>query len=95
MNGVAAIEYALNPTDDPIFHRVAIANKDDEECSEICDAIAQGKEKLNEWHHPHKMLSGLYHKDRLWVPQQMYTDIITEIHEQPACGHPGVKRTYE
>ncbi len=44
MNGVAAIEYALNAIDDPIFHRVAIANKNDEECSEIRDAIAQGKE---------------------------------------------------
>ena len=90
-------EYAINAIDDPIYHRVVIVNKDNEECSEIRDAIAEGKEKLNGIILVKCSVDDriLYHKDRLWVLQQMYTNLIIEIHNQPACGHSGVNRTYE
>lgn len=37
----------------------------------------------------------LCNKDRLWVPESMYAEIIRESHDQLACGHPGMARTYE
>ena len=90
-------EYAINAIDDLIYHRIVIVNKNNEECSEIRDAIAEDKEKLNNITLVKCSMNDgiLYHKNRLWVPQQMYTDLITEIHDQPACDHPGVNRTYE
>ena len=35
----------IDAMDDPIFHRIADANKDDELCSEIRTAIAEGRDK--------------------------------------------------
>ena len=82
--------------DDPIFHRVADANKEDDFCTEVRTAIADGLPK-----HKGITLSKcsvhdgvLYHLDRLWVPESCYTELIREIHDQPACGHPGIARTY-
>ena len=83
--------------DDSLFDKVLQANKDDEDLEEIRTAIAAGKSK-------HKGISlrkcsvadgVLYHKQRLWVATSMLTDVIREIHDQPACGHPGVARTTE
>lgn len=36
----------------------------------------------------------LYYKDRLWVVDEYFTELIREVHDQPAVGHPGVTRTY-
>ena len=86
----------VHAIDDPIFHRVAEANKEDEFCTEIRTAIADGLPKykgitLNKC----SVHDGvLYHLDRLWVPESFYTELIREIHDQPACGHPGMARTY-
>ena len=90
-------EYVINAIDDLIYYRVVIVNKDNEECSEIRDAIIEGKEKLNNITLVKCSVDDdiLYHKDRLWVPQQMYTDLIIEIHDQPAYDHSGVNRTYK
>ena len=89
--------FTASAIDDPIFHRIAEANRTDEECSEIRDAITDGKEKLRGIILAKCSINDgvLYHKDRLWVPESMFTEIIREVHDQPACSHPGIARTYE
>ena len=37
----------------------------------------------------------LYHKNRLWIPQQIYTDLIIEIHDQLAYDYLEINRIYE
>lgn len=73
------------------------ANSQDELCSEIRQAIEDGKEKLHGITLAKCTVTDgvLYHKDKLWVPEQQFTEVIRETHDQPACGHPGVSRTYE
>lgn len=87
----------IQAIDDPIYHRVLEANKNDEYCSEIRDAIAEGKLKFKRITLSKcSVMDGiLYHQDRLWVPEDMVTDVIQECHDPPACGHQGIARTYE
>ena len=35
----------------------------------------------------------LYKGDLLWVPEDLRTDLLKEIYNQPASGHPGIERT--
>ena len=83
--------------DDPLFHRVAEENKNDEDLSELRQAIAKGKEKLHNISLPKCSVDDgiLYHKKRLWVPTSMLIEVIQKAHDQPACGHPGIARTNE
>lgn len=87
---------AVRAMEDPIFHRVLYANKEDELCSEIREALLEGKTKLHGITLTKCSVNDgvLYHKERLWVPEEFYTDLIRETHDQPACGHPGVTRSY-
>lgn len=95
--GSEDMNIAVNAIDDPIFHKVAEANLTDEECTEIREAIEDNKDKVNGITLSKCSVRNgiLYHKDRLWVPSSMYTELIQETHDQPACGHPGIARTYE
>lgn len=88
---------SVNAIDDPLYHKVTIANKDDEDCSDIRDAIAEGKQKHNGINLTKCSVIDdvLYHKERLCVPEDLYTAVIQEVHDQPACGHPGIARTCE
>ena len=76
-------KYAINAIDDLIYYRVIIVNKNNEKCSEIRDAIIEDKKKLNNITLVKCSMNDdiLYHKNRLWVPQQMYTNLIIEIHD--------------
>ena len=88
---------SIHDITEPIFHTVATANIMNDFCFEIRDAIAESQDK----HHGVNLAKCsirddvLYHKNRLWVPLDLYADVIREAHDQPACGHPGVARTYE
>ncbi len=83
--------------EDPIYYRIAEANKTDNSCSEIRKAITEGEEKFKgialSKCKIHKDI--LYHKDKIWVPEELITEVIREVHDQPACGHPGGRRTYQ
>ena len=83
--------------DDLIHHRIVKANKDNKFCNEIRDAITEGSIKYRGITLSKCSIQdgALYHLDRLWVPEAMYTEVIREVHDQPACGHPGIARTYE
>ena len=86
----------MNAMDDPIFHRVADANKEDDFCNEVRAAIAEDKAKYKGITLSKCSVHDgvLYHLDRLWVPESFYAELIREVHDQPACGHPGIARTY-
>ena len=90
-------KYVINTINDPIYHRVVIVNKDNEKCSEIRDAIIEDKEKLNDITLVKCSIDDdiLYHKNRLWVSQQIYINLIIEIYDQLAYDYLGVNRTYE
>ena len=90
-------KYVINAIDDFIYHRVIIVNKNNEECSKIRDAIIEDKKKLNNITLVKYSINDdiLYHKNRLWIPQQMYTNLIIEIHDQLAYDHSEVNRTYK
>ena len=76
-------KYAINAIDDLIYYRVVIVNKNNEKCSEIRNVIVEDKKKLNNIILVKCSMNDgiLYHKNRLWVSQQMYTDLIIEIHD--------------
>ncbi len=87
----------VHAIDGPIYYRIAQTNKEDELCSEIRDAMLDQKEKIHGITLSKCSVQDgvLFHKDRLWVPEDHYAELIRETHDQPACGHPGVARTYE
>ena len=90
-------KYVINAIDDLIYYRVVIVNKNNEKCSEIRNAIIEDKKKLNNITLVKCSMDDniLYHKNRLWVPQQMYTNLIIEIYDQLAYDHLEVNRTYK
>ena len=87
----------VHTIDDPIYYKVVGANKEDEYCTEIREAIAENKDKFREITlSKYSVQDGvLYHQNRLWISDNIYTDIIREVHDQPSCGHPEVARTYK
>ena len=73
------------------------ANKIDQKCDEIRETIINEKNKLKDITLNKCVITNdiLYHKDRLWVPESMYTFTIQKIHDQSACDHFKIARTYE
>ena len=87
----------MNSYDDPIYHKVVGANKKDEYYTKIRNAITEDKDKfrgitLNKCSVQDEIL---YRKDRLWISDDIYTDIIREIYNQPSYGHLGVAHIYK
>ena len=91
---------ALTDQDLPLYARVALANKEDDDCERIRDALEKDPSRIFETinlRHCSSHDNALFYKDRLWVPAmaELRTDVIKESHDQPACGHPGRDRTLE
>lgn len=85
--------------DEPLYTRVIRLNKSDEFCSEVRKALIEGKTILKG-----KILANcevrdgaLFRKEALWVPSNndLLVELIREVHDQPAVGHPGIRRTVE
>ena len=87
----------MNTIDDPLYHKVSIANRDEEDFSNIRNAISEGKYKFHgiTLDKCSVVEGGLYHKDRLCVLEDLYIAVVQEVHDQPAYGHLGVARIYE
>ena len=73
----------IHVINDPIYHRITKANKVDDWCDRVRNAISAGQVK-------HKVITPskcslqdgvLYHHDRLWIPEEFYTELIREIHD--------------
>ena len=68
----------MNTIDNPLYHKVSIANRDEEDFSNIRNTISEGKHKF------HGMTlnkcsvveGGLYYKDRLCVLEDLYTAVV-------------------
>jgi hypothetical protein len=90
----------LNDTEEDselsLFDRVKVANQEDRKSTAIRDAIRDRKKSFD------GMLlkrfevieNTLFFKKKLWVPtDQLKLEIIREVHDKPASGHPGIRRT--
>ena len=90
------VDVKIQDIEDPIYHRILQANIEDDLCTDLREAIMDQKTKCNGISLSNCSISDgvLYHKDRLWVVDEYFTELIREVHDQPAVGHPGVTRTY-
>lgn len=98
-DGINDIINDLEPEDDlQLFDKVKLANQKDEYCEKIKSAIGRKNKTLNGlWLPKFEVVEDtLFFQGKLWVPEndQLRLDIIREIHDQPAVGHPGIRRTY-
>ena len=87
LNGVAV--YIV---DDPVFHQVYKVNKANEYCLEIRQAITNGKKKLGGITLRKYLIHDgiLYYKQRLWVPEDIYTKLIRKVYNQLVYSQLGV-----
>ena len=68
----------MNTIDDPLYHKVSIANRDEEDFSNIRNTISKGKYKfhgitLDKYS---VVEGGLYYKDRLCVLEDLYIAVV-------------------
>ena len=71
--------------------RVKMANVADEECTRIRREIDEGKGPDS-----YTCEEGiLFRHNRLRVPDNMITEVIREVHDQPSSSHPGIHRCVE
>ena len=89
------VEIRVNAIEEGLFERVLQCNKEDKECEEYRQAIATNQEKLYglRLNKCRTVDGALYIHGLLWVPTGMQTEVIQEIHDQPAANHPGLART--
>ena len=78
--------------------RIMESNQNNELCNEICSYFANQKrlEKLEAYLKGLRVETGLLIKgNRLWVTKKghLQLEVIKEIHDQPAVGHPSMERT--
>jgi len=85
-------EYEAN-----LYQRVRLVNQKNELCNEYRQAMDKGELKL----HGTKLKdcqiidNVLFKKGLLWVPEQMHTELLRDIHDQPSTSHPGIRRTVD
>ena len=82
---------------DSTFERIVAANKTDAVCTEFRNAIAAGKESLLKVRLAVcRIVDGaLFKEGLLWVPEELRTDLLKEIHDQCSTNHPGQRRMLE
>ena len=77
---------------------VAKSNREDEICTEIWEYLAdpKNKEQPDTFSKGLRVNDGLLlKKNLLWIPEDIWVDVIKTVHDQQAVGHPGVARTLE
>ena len=84
----------------PLPKQVMESNQNIELCSKICLYLAnpKGLDKPNAYLKDLRVENGLLMKrNQLWVANksQLQLEVIKEIHDQPAVGHPGIERMLE
>ena len=77
--------------------RVKKLNRNDVLFSEICEYLANPADHnrpTDIYLRGSKAANGLLYKDnKLWVANDLRLDVIREVHDQPAVGHAGVRKT--
>ena len=73
------------------FKKIVVANKTDAVCTEFRDPIAAAKETLHIVRLATcRTVDGVLFKEGLlWVPEELRTDLLKEIHDQCSTNHPG------
>ena len=76
-----------------LFERILQANKID--YAEYREVVEEDKKRLHEVDlTDSRLIDGvLYKQGLLWVPESLQTQVLQEIHDQPASGHPEVTRS--
>ena len=87
------VDIRVGEVEESLFERVLQANKTD--YAEYREAVEGGKERLHGVDlTDSRLIDGvLYKQGLLWVPESLQTQVLQEIHDQPASGHPGVTRS--
>ena len=81
----------MMPEKGDLYGRVAERNKSDKDLNEVRDGIAEGKGLSDCTVDDNKVLR----HGCLWVPRNMITEVVQEVHDQPMVGHPGIHRCLE
>ncbi len=77
-----------------LYQRVRMINQTDELCSEYRQAMNENKLKF----HITKLKNCeiiddvLFRKDLLWISENMHTELLQEVHDQPSTSHPDNRR---
>ena len=84
-------------TDETLPERVKISNRNDVLFKEIREYLANPADHdrpTDVYLRGSRAANGLLYKDnKLWVADDLRLDVIREVHDQPAVGHAGVRRT--
>ncbi len=77
-----------------LYQRVRMINQTDELCSEYRQAMNENKLKFHTTKLKNcKILDDvLFRKDLLWVSENMHTELLQEVHDQPSTSHLGNRR---
>ena len=91
------INARVSAVEETLFSRVHESNKNDPTCEEYRQAIQKGERTYNgtELSRCRIVDGALFKNGLLWVPTELHTDLLKEIHDQPSSNHPGVARTID
>ena len=101
---LAPIETETEETVQTLEEKVRQGNVTDEDCNNMRQALSAASTGLDSDSENSPALKDcqvkdglLYKRNKLWVPAQdeLKLEVIRQIHDQPAVGHPGVARTLE
>jgi transposase InsO family protein len=82
-----------------LFERAMKLNQEDAFCIEMKKAIEDKRHSYKQW--PLRKFeiaeNALLFRKKLWIPEndELRLNILKEIHDQPAVGHPGIRRTWD
>ncbi len=91
------VDVLATESETDLYQRVQDVNKTDELCNEYRQAIVENKLKLHSTKLKHcEVVDGvLFRKGLLWVPEDMHTELLQEIHDRPSTSHRGNRRTID
>ena len=82
---------------EPIYRLVLEANRTNEDCILLREAISKGEAQHEEVRLKNCLVRNgiLYRNNLLWVPsdEHLQMKLIREVHDQPSIDHPGILRT--
>jgi len=89
------VEIRLGEVEQALFEKVAEANKTDQLCLEFREAVEESLDRLYGVDLTDcRIVDGVLCKQGLlWAPDDLHTEVLKEVHDQPASGHPGQART--
>lgn len=92
------VQLRVTEVEEGIFERIRQLNLTDPTCNEFREAISRNQRKLHGQTLDRFRVvdEALFKNGLLWVPdvpEELRTELIREVHDQPSSGHCGVRRT--